>query len=368
MSKIVVGMSGGVDSAVAAYLLKEQGHEVVGVTLRTWLDAETEVSKCCEIDDAREISRKLGIPYHVHNVGADFRKYVTEPFVAEYLAGRTPNPCIECNPHVKWEGMIYTTHLFHADYVATGHYANIVQLPNGRYTVKQATAPGKDQTYMLYKLSQEQLAKTIMPLGTYSKDEVREIARQAGIPVAEKADSQEICFVEDGHYADYIRDHANDGTIADESNANNTNSKVDVLGEGNFVDTDGNILGKHKGIIHYTIGQRKGLGIALGHPIFVKEIRPETNDVVLSEEDAIFTKEAVCKDVHYMSIPDLKVGEEIPARVKIRYRHAGESAVLRRDGDGVRIYFENAVRAATPGQSAVFYDDDNCVIGGGIII
>ncbi|MCR5847527.1 MAG: tRNA 2-thiouridine(34) synthase MnmA [Lachnospiraceae bacterium] len=357
MEKVLVGLSGGVDSAVCAYLLKQQGYDVVGVTLRTWLNSETEVSKCCELEDAADIAKKIGIPFHIHNVGSLFCSYVTTPFVSDYIHGLTPSPCVECNRHVKWEGLIYLTHVFNADLVATGHYANIIKLENGRYTVKQSEG-SKDQTYMLYRLSQEQLSKTIMPLGNMSKDRVREIASEAGLHVAQKPDSQEICFVADGCYADYVESHAKEYGF-------------DSLlkGEGNFVDEEGNILGRHKGIINYTIGQRKGLGIAFGHPVFVKEIRPETNEVVLSEDEALYTKEVYCNRLNFLSIPGLSTNEEIRANVRIRYRHKGENATLRlTDNDTVLISFENAVRASTPGQSAVFYDEEGCVIGGGVII
>ena len=356
MSKVLVGLSGGVDSAVCAYLLKEKGYDVVGVTLRTWLDSSSEVSKCCELDDAAEIAKTLNIPYYIHNVGSLFCTYVTTPFVSDYLHGQTPNPCVVCNRQVKWEGMIYLTHVHNADYVATGHYAHIVKLPNGRYSVKQS-AGTKDQAYMLYRLTQEQLSKTIMPLGDMSKDEVRQIAAKAGIPVANKPDSQEICFVEDNGYARYVEENAAKYGLSDL-----------LKGEGNFVDENGNVLGRHKGIYHYTIGQRKGLGIAFGHPIFVKEIRPETNEVVLSEEDAIFNREILVSDLNFMSIEGIKEGEEIPAKVKIRYRHGGEEAILTKyDDNTLKITFDKPVRASTAGQSAVFYDEDSCVIGGGRI-
>ena len=351
MAKVIVGLSGGVDSAVCAYLLKEQGYEVIGVTLRTWLNAENEVSKCCEIEDARRIAMKLGIAYHIHNVGADFCKYVTAPFVEEYKSGRTPSPCVECNRYVKFAGMQYVAGLLGAEYIATGHYAKVVRLDNGRYAV-QCSPTSKDQAYMLYKLSQEQLSGLILPLGDFTKDEVRKIAADAGIPVAEKPDSQEICFVEDGCYAQYVRERIGE----------------DECGPGNFVDEEGNVLGRHKGIIHYTIGQRKGLGIAFGHPVYVKEIRPETNEVVLSEEEKLFSKEVICGDLNFQSIPDLEIGVEMPAKVKVRYRHSGTKAFIRREeANLLRILFEEPVRAATPGQSAVFYDDNHCVIGGGVI-
>ena len=347
--------SGGVDSAVCAYLLKEQGYDVVGVTLRTWIDSDKEVSKCCELEDAARICRKIGIPYHIHNVGRDFCTYVTTPFVSDYLHGRTPSPCVDCNRHVKWEGMLYTTHLFDADFIATGHYATLEKLPNGRFAVRN-TGNAKDQSYMLYRLTQEQLSKTLFPLSNYTKDEVRAIAAKAELPVAEKPDSQEICFVEDGMYPEYVKERASE--IED----------VEYKGEGNFVDEQGNILGRHKGIIHYTIGQRKGLGIALGHPIFVKEIRPDTNEVVLCEEETLWGSRITCRDLNFMSIEEPAAGEMIRAKVKIRYRHDGEWAELKMQEDGrVLITFDKPVRAATPGQAAVFYDEKGYVIGGGKI-
>ena len=353
MSKVVVGMSGGVDSAVCAYLLKEEGYDVIGLTLRNWQSSDGEESRCCEIDDARCIADHIGFPFYTFNCISEFERNVTQPFMCDYLKGMTPNPCIECNRYVKWERMLYFANIRQADFVATGHYASVVKLDNGRYTVKKALHAAKDQTYMLYKLSQEQLSRTLMPLGKYSKDEVREIARNAGIIVANKPDSQEICFVPDGDYAGFI-----------ERNASDFNSV-----EGNFVDEEGKILGRHKGIIHYTIGQRKGLGIAFGVPMFVKEIKPATNEVVLSEDKALYTDEIFVNDLNFLSIEDIKPGEEIPASVKIRYRHDGENAILTRfNDDTLKIVFENPVRAATAGQSAVFYDDNECVIGGGKII
>ena len=351
--KVVVGMSGGVDSAVCAYLLKEEGYDVIGLTLRVWESSDGEESRCCEIDDAKCIADHIGFPFHTFNCISEFERNVTKPFVCDYIKGMTPNPCIECNRYVKWERMLYFANIRQADFVATGHYASVVKLDNGRYTVKKALHVEKDQTYMLYKLSQEQLSRTLMPLGKYSKDEVREIARKAGIIVADKPDSQEICFVPDGDYANYIE----------------KNTSELIPEEGNFVDEEGKILGKHKGIIHYTIGQRKGLGIAFGVPMFVKEIRPETNEVVLSEDKALYNDEIFVNDLNFLSIEDIKPGEEIPAKVKIRYRHDGENAILTRfNEDTLRIVFEKPVRAATAGQSAVFYDENDCVIGGGKII
>ena len=348
MAKVIVGMSGGVDSAVAAYLLKEAGYEVIGMTLRT----DSREGRCCEIDDARRTARKLNIRYYAPNVIDVFDEKVRQPFFDAYLRGETPNPCIECNRNVKWERMLFYAAALEADFAATGHYASVVRLENGRYTVRQADHAEKDQTYMLYKLTQEQLAHTLMPLGKYSKAEVRRIAADAGLDVAQKQDSQEICFVTEGSYADYIM---------------NDPGRT-VPGEGNFISEDGTILGRHKGIIHYTVGQRRGL-IAAGYPIYVKEIKADTNEVVLGEEKSLYTSEIRCDRLNFLSIPGLMPGETIRARVKIRYHHTGEQAVILPDGDGnVRIIFDAPVRAATPGQSAVFYDEEDRVIGGGIII
>ncbi len=351
MEKVVVGLSGGVDSAVAAYLLKEAGYEVVGVTLRIWQADDGSESRCCDIDDARSTAEKIGIQYFPVNCTMDFQRYVVDPFSGEYLRGMTPNPCIECNRYVKWDKLLYYAKVVDAKYIATGHYASVVKLDNGRYTLQKADHSEKDQTYMLYKLTQEQLAATLMPLGGLSKAEVRRIAEDADLPVASKPDSQEVCFVTDGSYADYIE----------------KNAGPDYRGEGNFVDPSGKILGRHKGIIHYTVGQRKGLGIALGRPAFVKEIRADENEVVLSDEQSLYNEEIICRDVNFMSIPGLSEGEILPCSVKIRYQHGGEQAVISMAEGRVKVRFEKPVRAATPGQSAVFYDERDRVIGGGVI-
>ena len=351
MSKVIVGLSGGVDSAVAAYLLKVAGYDVIGVTLKNWESKTGEPGRCCEITEAQRIAAALDISYFVKNAFDSFREYVTEPFVREYACGRTPNPCVECNRYVKWDEMMQAAQHMGANYIATGHYATVTRLANGRYTVKQADHAEKDQTYMLYRLTQEQLAHTIMPLGKLSKTEVRKIAKEVGIPVANKPDSQEICFVPEGNYADFVEEEAGE------------------FPAGNFVDEDGNILGKHKGIIHYTVGQRKGLGIAMGHPVFVKKIDAQKNEVVLSEEGALFSDTVVVNRLNFLGIEDIKEGEKIRARARIRYHHSGEWATLTRSGaETVTITFDSPVRAASPGQSAVFYDEDNCLLGGGIIV
>lgn len=350
MAKVVVGMSGGVDSAVAAYLLKQQGYEVLGLTIRTW-NPDAGYSRCCEIDDAREVCRKLDIPYHVLNCESAFREHVTEPFISCYLNGKTPNPCVGCNLHVKWERMIYWANINQAEYVATGHYAYIIN-KDGRYTVKTAEHAEKDQSYMLYQLPQEYLARTLMPLGDYDKETVRKIAQEAGIHIANKGDSQDICFITNGNYADYICANADTSSVK----------------EGNFVDVDGNVLGTHKGIINYTVGQRKGLGIALGYPAFVKHIDAEKNEITLCDERAIYASSITCDQLNFMSIPTPAVGEKVRSNVKIRYHHRAQSATLTlTDENTLLIEFDEPVKGPAPGQSAVFYDDDGCVMGGGII-
>ena len=352
MDKVVVGMSGGVDSAAAAYILKKSGYEVTGVTLRVWQSGDGSEGRCCEIDDARRAAMRIGIPFYPVNCLGDFRRSVVKPFVDAYLSGLTPNPCVRCNRYVKWEKLLYYAKITGSRYVATGHYASVVKLDNGRYTLKSAVHPEKDQTYMLYMLTQEQLASTLMPLGGLSKDEVRTVAREAGLPSADKPDSQEICFVTDGSYADFIAAESGDG----------------CAGEGNFVDAEGRVLGMHKGIICYTVGQRKGLGIALGYPAYVREIRRNTNEVVLGDENSLYGSTVLCGSLNFMGIPRIDEKEKIFCRVKIRYGQKPEPAMIEpADGNTVRITFGEPVRAAAPGQSAVFYDTEGCVIGGGVI-
>lgn len=352
MAKIIVGLSGGVDSAVAALLLKEAGHEVLGVTLRTWGGDENGESRCCEIDDAREAADKIGIPYHVFNCIPEFEKNVVRPFIRDYISGRTPNPCVICNRRIKWEYLMYYAKVLGAEFVATGHYAFVEKAENGRYTVRRALHAEKDQTYMLYRLSQEQLQKTLMPLGNLSKQDVRERAEKAGLRIASKPDSQEICFVPDGHYTEFIE----------------KNAGVELPGPGRFVNEKGEILGTHEGIVRYTVGQRKGLGIALGYPAYVKEIRPETNEIVLGDVSSLRCGSLVCDDVSFMSIPGMEDGERLPCTVKVRYHHEGQDAMISPCGSGgIRVDFASPVRSASPGQSAVFYDDRERVIGGGII-
>lgn len=354
--KVVVGLSGGVDSSVAAYLLKKQGYDVIGVTMQIWQDEETvseeENGGCCglsAVDDARRVAQALDIPYYVMNFKKEFKENVMDYFVEEYLCGRTPNPCIACNRYVKWESLLKRSMDIGADFIATGHYARVEQLENGRYTLKMSKTAAKDQTYALYNLTQEQLFHTLMPVGEYTKDEIRQIAEEMKLPVANKPDSQEICFIPDNDYASFIEKEAGERTPK----------------AGNFVTMDGKVIGQHKGITHYTIGQRKGLNLAMGHPVFVIDIRPETNEVVIGENEDVFSTELICTKLNFMSIADLDEKRKVLA--KIRYSHRGTMCTIEKiDEDTVKCTFDEPVRAVTKGQAVVFYEKDY-VLGGGTI-
>lgn len=361
--KVVVGMSGGVDSSVAAFLLKEQGYDVIGVTMQIWQDeaqaAVEENGGCCglsAVDDARRVAEALEIPYYVMNFKNEFKCKVMDYFVEEYIKGRTPNPCIACNRYVKWESLLKRSMDIGADYIATGHYARIDRLDNGRYSLRMSKTSAKDQTYALYNLTQFQLSHTLMPVGEYTKDEIRELANRLQLPVANKPDSQEICFIPDKDYA---------GFIEREASANKDLLKR-MPKPGNFVTKDGEIIGPHKGITHYTIGQRKGLNLAMGHPVFVTEIRPETGEVVIGENEDVFSSELVCANLNFMSIEKLEGKRRVLA--KIRYSHKGEWCEIEQIGeDKVKCTFDKPVRAITPGQAVVFYDGEY-VFGGGTIL
>ena len=352
----VVGMSGGVDSSVAAWLLKEQGYDVIGVTMQIWQDedaqAQEENGGCCglsAVEDARRVAAMLEIPYYVMNFKSEFKKYVIDYFVAEYLHGRTPNPCIACNRYVKWESLLKRSMEIGADYIATGHYARVIRLPNGRYALQTSATAAKDQTYALYNLSQYQLSHTLMPVGDYTKEEIRDMAAKIGLRTADKPDSQEICFIPDQDYAGFID--------------RETGRPQEP---GDFITKDGTVIGRHKGITRYTIGQRKGLGLAMGEPVFVTEIRPEANQVVIGGNEDVFGTTLYANRLNFMSVPDLDGEKEVMA--KIRYNHQGAPCLLQREeGDRVACRFKEPVRAITPGQAVVFYEGD-VVVGGGTIL
>lgn len=356
--KVVIGMSGGVDSSVAAYLLKKAGYDVIGVTMQIWqengIEQQEEDGGCCglsAVDDARRVANALDIPYYVMNFRGEFQKNVIDYFIDEYTKGRTPNPCIACNRYVKWESLLKRSLDIGADYIATGHYARIEKLPNGRYVIKKSVTSKKDQTYALYNLTQEQLSKTLMPVGEYTKDEIREIAKGINLRIANKPDSQEICFVSDNDYAGFI-----------EKETGKTFTK------GDFIDVDGNVVGQHKGIIHYTVGQRKGLGLSLGKPVFVIEILPDTNQVVVGDNKDVFAKGLLADRLNFMAIEEPEIGQEVRLVAKIRYNHEGAPCTIKRiNEEQCEVIFDEPQRAITPGQAVVFYDGDY-VAGGGTIL
>ena len=354
MEKVLIAMSGGVDSSVAAYLMKQRGCDCVGVTMRLFSNDDIGLSReksCCSLDDvqdARSVAAKLAIPYYVFNFTGDFKAQVIDRFTSAYACGQTPNPCIDCNRYLKFERLYERAQLMGCDAVVTGHYARIGQ-ENGRFVLKKALDASKDQSYVLYSLTQEQLAHTRLPLGEFEKTDTRRIAEELGFFNARKPDSQDICFVPDGDYAAFIE---------------RTTGKT--YPEGNFVDDQGNVLGRHRGIIHYTVGQRRGLGIAAETPLYVKRIDPERNEVVLCRDEALYSRTLTAKELNWMAFetpPD-----SFRASAKIRYRHTEQPCtVTALPGGRVAVEFDEPQRAATPGQAVVFYDGDT-VLGGGVIM
>lgn len=352
-----MAMSGGIDSTVAAMLLQEQGYELVGVTYRTFDNISKgcmEKEKgCCSVDsifEAKRMAQDLGFEHHILDIRQEFKDTVIRNFIDEYLQGRTPNPCVICNSTIKWGKLLETAGQFDCQYIATGHYARIGQQA-GRYFLQKGLDEAKDQTYFLWMLTQENLARTLFPLGTLTKPEVRKIAFDHGYEkLSKKGESQEICFIPDDDYRSFLNEQVENFS--------------EKYGPGDFVDTQGKVLGKHKGFPNYTIGQRKGLGIALGHPMFVVAISAEENKVVLGTKEELQGQTFYACHVNLMKYAQIPDGLEVAA--KIRYRSQGGTARLYPENDKLRVVFQQPVDSITPGQSAVFYEGAD-VIGGGII-
>ena len=349
--RVVVAMSGGVDSSVAAYLLAREGYDVIGVTMRLWSAGDEAVTPdhqgCCSIDDiedARRVCQTLGVPHYVLNVEREFRTHVMDYFVAEYQRGRTPHPCIACNDRIKFDFLMKRAAMMDAPFVATGHYARVSGAP-GRRILRRGVDPAKDQSYVLFGLTQAQLAHVLLPVGEHAKGAIRELARSAGLHLADKADSQEICFIPQGSYRDFLK------------------TRVEPR-PGEFVDADGRVLGTHPGIEYFTVGQRRGLGVALGERLFVTEVQPDSSRVVLGPKEQLMHRGVRIERVNYLD------GDPPPHAVhvtaKIRYNGRDTPAVLEPDGDSAVLRFAEPQRAVTPGQAAVFYDGDR-VLGGGYI-
>lgn len=351
----LIAMSGGVDSSVAAYLMKQQGYDCIGCTMKLYNNEDAGIPQghtCCSVDDiadARSVAGTLDMPYYVFNFSDDFREKIIDKFIRCYEKAITPNPCIDCNRYMKFDKLYDRAKMLGCDYVVTGHYVRVEHSEDGTYQLKKALDPSKDQSYVLYNLTQEQLAHTQFPLGSLKKTEARDIAEANGLINARKPDSQDICFVPDGDYARVIREHTGK-----------------TYAPGNFVDKSGKVLGQHKGIIHYTIGQRKGLGIAASEPLYVLGIDIPSNTVILGSNEDLFTKEAIVEDVNWISgtLPN----EPLHCSAKVRYRMEDKPCMVYPLEDGkLKLVYDDPQRAITPGQSAVFYDGD-VVLGGGVII
>ena len=353
MPRAIIAMSGGVDSSVAALLMKEQGYDIIGVTLKLHTENADDELSCCtkqDILDAKAVCDRLGVEHRVIDFESNFKENVIDRFVSSYINGGTPNPCIDCNRFIKFSKMLEIAKEEGFDYIVTGHYARVCyDEESGRYLLKKGIDENKDQSYVLYSLTQDVLSRLKLPLGELSKDRVRELATEFALDNAHKKDSQDICFVTDGKYADFITDYTKK-----------------QFPDGNFVDTEGNVLGTHKGIIRYTIGQRKGLNLALPQPMYVCKKDIDTNTVTLCLNDELFSNELFADDVNLISIEELK--EPMKLSAKIRYKHKEADATLYPCEDGkIRLVFQEPQRAITKGQAVVMYRGDT-VVGGATII